>query len=130
MQCPKCEFEMEPVSYGREYTVHRCNDCKGLWFPEKSYAQLKQEWMSQFLDIGDPKVGKEYNKKTNILSPVTGKKMKTVADKKQPHIQYEVDVDGHGAFFDAGEFTDYVEDTFSDFFKSFFAKAKKIKKKK
>ncbi len=125
MQCPKCDSQMEPTNYGREYTVNRCNKCQGLWFPEDSYKQLKQEWMSRSLDMGDPKTGKEYNKVTEIKSPVTGKPMQTVTDKKQPHIQYELDVDGHGAFFDAGEFTDYVEETFSDFFKSFFAKVKK-----
>lgn len=130
MICPKCGNEMEAVNYGREYTVHRCNACMGLWFPEDSYAHLKSEWMSHFMDTGNPKVGREYNKKKDILSPVTGKPMQVVMDKKQPHIEYELDVDGHGAFFDAGEFTDYVEDTFSDFFKSFFAKAKQLKKKK
>lgn len=82
--------------------------------------------MSHFMDTGSPKVGKHFNKMKEIPSPVTGKLMKVVTDKKQPHIEYEVDVDGHGAFFDAGEYTDFVEDTISDFFKSFFAKAKKL----
>lgn len=126
MKCPKCSSEMEPVNYGREYTVDRCNSCHGLWFPEDSYKHLKEEWMSHFMDSGNPKVGKHYNKMKQIASPVTGKLMKVVEDKKQPHIEYEVDVDGHGAFFDAGEYTDFVEDTISDFFKSFFAKAKKL----
>ena len=130
MKCPKCQSEMDAVNYGREYTVHRCNTCTGLWFPEDSYKHLKQEWMGHFMDIGDPKVGKEFNKMTEIPSPVTGKLMKVVVDSKQPHIQYEIDVDGHGAFFDAGEFKDYVEETFSDFFKSFFAVAKQLKNKK
>ena len=125
MDCPKCGTpNMVPAKYGRDYTVHRCDNCKALWFPEESYKQLKQEWMSQALDIGDPKVGKQYNKLTNINSPITGKPMQSVVDKQQPHIRYEIDVDGHGALFDAGEFTDYVEDTLSDFFKSFFAKVR------
>lgn len=122
MKCPKCSTDpMDTVNYGREFTVYRCNSCHGLWFPEDSYKHLKEEWMSHFMDIGDPRKGKHYNKKTDIPSPVTGKPMEVVTDKKQPHIEYEVDVDGHGAFFDAGEYTDYVEDTISDFFKSFFA---------
>jgi hypothetical protein len=117
---------MEPVNYGREFVIDRCNACHGLWFPEDSYKHLKEEWMSHFMDTGNPKIGKHYNTMKEIPSPVTGKPMKVVTDKKQPHIEYEVDVDGHGAFFDAGEYTDFVEDTISDFFKSFFAKAKKL----
>ncbi|GIX21655.1 MAG: hypothetical protein KatS3mg121_0438 [Gammaproteobacteria bacterium] len=124
MKCPKCHTEpMDKVNYGREYTVYRCNNCYGLWFPADSYKKLREEWMGHFMDIGDPRIGKQYNQKTDILSPVTGKPMQVVYDQKQPHIQYEIDVDGHGAFFDAGEYRDYVEETLSDFFKSFFAVA-------
>ena len=124
MNCSKCSTEMEAVQYGREYTVYRCNQCYGLWFPADSYKSLKKEWMAHFMDIGDPKLGKQYNKIKQINSPVTGKPMVAVRDKKQPHIEYEMDVDGHGAFFDAGEYTDFVEDTLSDHFKSLIARAK------
>lgn len=128
MNCPKCGSVMESVNYGREYTVNRCTSCHGLWFPEDSYKHLREEWMSHFMDVGDPKVGKKHNKMKEITSPVTGKLMKVVTDAEQPHIEYEVDVDGHGAFFDAGEYTDFKEETISDFFKSFFATAKKVLK--
>ncbi|MBA3581898.1 MAG: zf-TFIIB domain-containing protein [Gammaproteobacteria bacterium] len=132
MKCPKCHTgDLAPVNYSRAYTVHRCNNCHCLWFPEESYKALKKEWMSQAaLDIGDPKIGRELNKLKNIKSPVTGKVMKTVIDERQPHIQYEVDVDGYGALFDPGEFTDYVEENISDFFQSFMANVKQRKDSK
>lgn len=127
MNCSKCSTEMDAVAYGREYKVFRCSKCFGLWFPTDSYKDLKGEWMAHFMDIGDPKVGRKFNKIKRINSPVTGKPMRSVRDEKQPHIEYEVDTDGHGAFFDAGEYTDYVEDTISDVFKSFIARAKGLK---
>lgn len=129
MSCPKCSNAMESVNYGREYTIHRCTNCYGIWFPDDSYKRLKNEWMSQSLDIGDPRVGRQYNDQKQINSPVTGKPMKSIRDERQVHIEYEIDPDGKGAFFDAGEFTDFVEDTLSDFFKGLKARATRRRSK-
>ena len=54
MKCPKCGSSMESVNYGREYEVNRCDACHGLWFPEDSYKHLREEWMSHFMDTGNP----------------------------------------------------------------------------
>ena len=43
--------------------------------------------------------------------------MDRVADTVQTHIHYENCPDGHGVFFDAGEFKDYKERTLGDIFK-------------
>ena len=37
--------------------------------------------------------------------------MTTIQDAEQPHIEYEMCQEGHGTFFDAGEFRDFKEVT-------------------
>ena len=72
--------------------------------------------MSEFIDSGDPRIGREYNKIGDITSPRYGKLMEKVSDPKQPHIWYEA-CSEHGMFLDAGEFTDYKYETLLDRFR-------------
>ena len=113
MECPKCHANMEEITYGRDLTVDRCVSCKGIWFDVGEAEILKGKWMSEFLDSGDPKVGKEFDKIGDIDCPRCGKKMDKIADPKQYHIWYEA-CEEHGMYFDAGEFTDYKYETFLD----------------
>lgn len=121
MECPKCQASMEEVRYGRDIIVDRCTNCKGLWFDLGEAEALKGKWMSEFVDSGDPEVGKEYNKMKDVPCPRCGKIMELVADNKQRHITYEVCRE-HGIFFDAGEFTDYKYETFLDKLRDLVAK--------
>jgi len=107
---------MEEVTYGRDITVDRCSNCKGIWFDLGEAGVLKGKWMSEFVDSGDPKIGKEYNKTEDVDCPRCGKKMGKITDSKQPHIWYEACED-HGMYFDAGEFTDYKYETLLDKFR-------------
>ena len=66
MECPKCQANMEEITYGRNMTIDRCTNCKGIWFDIGEAELLKGIWMSEFVDSGDPQVGKEFNK---IVSP-------------------------------------------------------------
>lgn len=116
MECPKCHAAMEEVTYGRNMTVDRCTNCKGIWFDIGEAETLKGKWMSEFVDSGDPEVGKEYNKIEDVDCPRCGKQMAKVSDPKQPHIWYEA-CEEHGMFFDAGEFTDYKYETLLDKFR-------------
>jgi uncharacterized protein len=43
--------------------------------------------------------------------------MDRVSDSSQPHIRYENCTEGHGVFFDAGEYKDYKEKTLGDLFR-------------
>ena len=43
-------------------TVDRCSDCKGIWFDVGEAETLKDKWMSDYIDDGDPGIGKELNK--------------------------------------------------------------------
>lgn len=118
MQCPKCNGEMQEhttATLKGEVTIDRCTQCGGMWFDEGEAEILRDDWMSDFLDSGDPKVGKEQNLNTDVNCPRCGKKMETVHDPDQHHIQYEVCED-HGMFMDAGEFTDYKHETLLETF--------------
>ena len=110
MQCPKCEGVMEEATYGRNMTIDRCVQCKGMWFDTGEAEKLKGKWMSDFLDSGDIKTGKANNKLTDIDCPRCGDQMVHVKDTEQPHIGYEA-CSEHGMYFDAGEFTDYKYET-------------------
>jgi len=79
---------------------------------------------SESIDIGDPKVGKEYNKIEKIDCPVCHAEMIRMVDREQPHIRYEACTSCYGVFFDAGEFRDYKEETILDFFKDLFTKGR------
>jgi Zn-finger nucleic acid-binding protein len=118
-KCPKCHHDMELASYDR-IQVDRCTHCKGLWFDSGELEELRKDtWMADYiLDEGDRKVGKQFNRISAIHCPVCNKDMREEFDAEQPHILYETCPDGHGSFLDAGEFTDLVNKTFWDRFKS------------
>lgn len=111
---------MEEVTYGRQLTVDRCSGCKGLWFDLGEAETLKGKWMSEFVDSGDPDVGKYYNKIDQVNCPRCGASMDKLVDPEQPHIWYEACAE-HGMFLDAGEFTDYKYETLLDKFRDLVA---------
>jgi Zn-finger nucleic acid-binding protein len=113
MECPKCHAAMQEVTYGRDMTIDRCTGCKGIWFDSGEAERLKDKWMSEFVDTGDPAVGRQFNRIDDIQCPRCGDTLLKVQDARQPHIWYE-SCPRHGAFFDAGEFTDYKYETFMD----------------
>ena len=115
MQCPKCPGTLEPKTYGRKITIHRCSDCAGLWTKPEVLLEMKREWMSEaVLDSGDPKVGQEQNKVSDIQCPECGVTMDKAFDERQTHIWYESCPNCSGMYFDAGEFTDLKYDTLLD----------------
>ena len=121
MQCPKCDSVMETVNYQR-VEINRCTTCLGIWFDPGEADQLKKMGMSEFLDKGDPAVGKTYNELENVSCPLCGDTLDKVCDEKQTHIQYESCPKGHGAFFDAGEFKDWKYETLMDRLRGLFVR--------
>lgn len=113
MQCPKCDAKMYEITY-KGVTIDRCTECRGIWFDDGEAERLKNEWMSEFLDDGDPKEGREFDAIGDIRCPRCEKQMDRLYDLKQHHIWYEACPDGHGKFFDAGEFTDWIYNTVID----------------
>ena len=86
MLFPKCKGVMEEATYGRNMTIDRCLECKGIWFDTWEAEKLKGKWMSDFLDSGDVKTGKVNNKITDINCPQCSVEMTRVKDMEQPHI--------------------------------------------
>jgi Zn-finger nucleic acid-binding protein len=123
MQCPKCESEMEELKYQR-VAVDRCTGCMGIWFKPENLTKLRKVWMSEFLDKGDPAVGKKYNQIDDVKCPECSATMEKVTDEKQTHIWYEACPEGHGVYFDAGEFTDWKYETLMDRFRDFITKTR------
>ena len=128
MDCPKCnapmhEHTLSTLSDG--VTVDSCTDCRGIWFDIGEAEELKDKWMSDYIDDGDPEVGRQQNEIRDVNCPRCSKPMAQLGDPVQTHIQYEACAN-HGMYFDAGEFTDYKYETLMDIFRDFvFAIRKK-----
>ena len=121
LECPKCGSTMEEhtlTTLTGGVTIDRCTSCKGLWFDIGEAEVLKDKWMSDYIDDGDPAVGREHNKIRDINCPRCDKPMEQLSDPVQSHIQYEACAD-HGMYLDAGEFTDYKYETLMDIFRDF-----------
>lgn len=115
MRCPKCPGTLEPKTYGRKITIHRCSDCGGLLCKPETLLEMKREWMSEaVLDAGDPRMGKALDKLGDIKCPECDTVMDKTADERQTHIWYESCPSCSNIFLDAGEFTDLKYDTLMD----------------
>ena len=117
IECPKCGHGMDEITYGGNLAVDRCTNCKGLWFDHGEAEALKDKWMGDALDTGDPAEGKKWDAVDDVACPRCGKDMDKTSDPDQPHIWVEV-CDDHGIFMDAGEFTDYKHETLADRFRT------------
>lgn len=117
MTCPKCGSVMETLTYAG-VEVDRCTNCRGLWLDANEREELKALPGSETIDVGDPSVGKRYNEVDRIECPRCHTQMVRMVDPKQSHIWFESCPVCYGAFFDAGEFTDYKEETLMDVFKT------------
>ncbi len=100
--------------------IDQCEGCKGMWFDNGE----AEDWMADFLDSGDPEVGKTYNAVRDIECPRCGKPMQRINDPKQKHLQYEA-CEAHGLFMDAGEFTDFKHETLADIFRDLLARIRR-----
>lgn len=121
MDCPKCEALMKEHTLSTlsgGVTVDRCTSCRGIWFDLGEAELLKKKWMSDYIDDGDPVVGKANNDIRDVNCPRCGKEMEQLSDPVQTHIQYEA-CSEHGMYFDAGEFRDYKYETLMDIFRDF-----------
>jgi Zn-finger nucleic acid-binding protein len=121
LQCPKCNSEMEKVEY-EGIKIERCKKCKGIWFDMMEKDELKAKTGSEAVDIGDKELGKEYDKKKNVNCPKCLTPMVRKSDIEQKHIVYEYCNTCRGTFFDAGEFTDFKQETVLDYIKKIFIK--------
>ncbi|MDH3345796.1 MAG: zf-TFIIB domain-containing protein [Kiritimatiellaceae bacterium] len=120
MNCPKCAKEMKQTKY-KNVEYDQCKGCGGLWFDALEAEDLVEMRDAAQIDTGDVKKGSELNKKRLISCPVCNIQMAKTHDREQPHIQLETCLKCNGAFFDAGEFKDFCEETFMDRIKDWIA---------
>ena len=109
MQCPKCLGNMKSLLFN-EVEVDRCTNCFGLFFDHLEKETLKKMEGSQELDVGDEFLGATYNEILDVPCPKCKTKMDHVLHTDPFEIKFECCPDCKGAFFDAGEFRDYLEE--------------------
>ncbi|HSN72236.1 MAG TPA: zf-TFIIB domain-containing protein, partial [Steroidobacteraceae bacterium] len=76
----------------------------------------------EMLDTGSPDTGRDFDAVQDIDCPSCRTRMQHKTDAEQTHIGYESCPGCGGVFFDAGEFTDWKQETVSDFFKGLRAR--------
>lgn len=108
MNCPKCGTDFATVNFAG-IQFERCTGCKGLWFDLLKKEDLQAMLGSESIDIGDARIGAEYNQNRDIDCPKCHVAMSPMIDKDQFHIQYEYCSRCFGTYFDAGEFRDLKE---------------------
>ena len=89
MKCPKCDGDMVVKTYGRKISLNRCSNCQGLFVKPDVLMEMKHEWMSEVLDMGDRAIGRKLNAVDDIDCPECGTHMDKVSDQKQTHIWYD-----------------------------------------
>ena len=124
MNSPKCDQDMEKVVH-EGIEVDRCVNCRGIWFDMLEADRLKKSEGSEAIDVGDAELGKSFNEIDRIQCPKCNEPMLRMVDGRQPHIWYESCPVCYGLFFDAGEFTDFKEETILDFFRDLAAEERK-----
>jgi len=100
--------------------VDRCSECHGLWFDLLEHEQLKKMEGSEVIDSGAPQVGKINDHITRIQCPVCNIPLIGMVVLDQAHIRYESCTVCYGAYFDAGEFSDFKEQTMRETLRAVF----------
>ena len=108
MVCPKCESDMEKVTFG-PVEVDRCTNCDGIWFDRLERETLIEIEGAESIDVGDPDVGRNFDAVASVDCPVCHVQMTRMVDTVQSQVRFETCPSCDGAFFDAGEFSDYSQ---------------------
>ena len=113
MQCPKCSTAMAKVVH-EGVEIDRCTGCHGLWFDMLEHEDLKAISGSEAVDTGSADIGRANDGHSRIRCPVCDQPMIGMVVAAQPHIAYEACTVCYGVYFDAGEFTDFREETLAE----------------
>lgn len=111
MKCPKCDAPMQPIQH-QEVEVDRCTGCGGLWFDAFEHEDLRERGGAEGIDAGSVNPGTAVQGRP--CCPRCSKPMFGMVVAAQPHIAYESCGLCHGAYFDAGEFHDFCEETLEE----------------
>jgi Zn-finger nucleic acid-binding protein len=121
MKCPKCSAAMAKVVH-EGIEVDRCDGCHGLWFDILEHEDLKAISGSEVIDSGPAETGRANDAIRAIRCPACDVPMIRMVVAAQPHISYEACTVCYGVYFDAGEFSDFREETFAESWRSLFGK--------
>ncbi len=110
MECPKCQAEMESVRF-EDIEVDRCIRCGGLWFDALEHDELRGRTGSEALDTGPTWQAGMHNVQPKVFCPRDGTLMVRMVNTPQPELWVESCPVCGGTFFDAGEFTEFKEQT-------------------
>jgi uncharacterized protein len=113
MECPKCHARMEQVRY-EDIEVDRCVRCGGLWFDHLENEELKGRPGSEAIDTGPTWQASLHDAQGKVYCPRDGALMVSMVDQGQPAFRLESCPVCHGTFFDAGEFTDWKQQTIGE----------------
>lgn len=100
---------METLNF-KDVEVDRCTGCYGLFFDHLEKETLRKLEGSEVLDIGDEFLGATLNEILDVPCPKCHTKMNHVLHTDPFEIKFESCPSCKGAYFDAGEFRDYLED--------------------
>jgi Zn-finger nucleic acid-binding protein len=120
MICPKCLSTMEAVRF-EEIEVDRCTNCRGIWFDLLEEERLKELEGSRCIDVGPRELGRRYDEIREIECPRCHTPLIKMVEASQTHLRYESCTVCHGLFFDAGEFTDFTDESIGDSLRYWFA---------
>lgn len=88
------------------FSALKCNGCGGIWFNDADHEIAKTIKGAANIDDGDTNSASAYSTVREVDCPQCNQKMMKMTDRTQLHIQFEACPDGHGVFFDSGEFKD------------------------
>lgn len=112
MKCPKCSAAMASIRQ-QGVEVDRCSGCGGLWFDAFEHEQLRAIGGAESLDQGAGPAAAPASDAACRCPRCSAPMFRMVAA-GQPHIAYESCGLCHGAYFDAGEFRDFCEETLEE----------------
>jgi Zn-finger nucleic acid-binding protein len=115
LACPKCRSTMAAVEFAG-IEVDRCTGCGGIWFDLLEHEALRAAAGADAIDTGDPAVGARFDAVGLVRCPVDAEPMVRMVDRAQPALWFESCPLCYGVFFDAGEFSEFMEDHLRDLF--------------
>lgn len=120
MNCPKCAGGMQQLVH-QGVEIERCRECAGLWFDAFEHEELKELSGSERIDSA-PRATKPGG--GTGLCPKDRQPLFHMVVAGQPHIAIETCGFCHGVFFDAGEFSDFKEETYGERLRILFGTAR------
>jgi uncharacterized protein len=118
--CPKCHAKLETVKMA-SLTVERCTGCHGIWFDVLEWDDARDLEGAASIDNGDSRIGATHDSDSGLLCPkclTTPLTRLVVAHHQGLHVDKCARC--YGAFFDAGEFREFRELSFTERLKKFW----------